>query len=171
MQHKLFIATLLLASLFMVACQPTVETETAAPTPEALPAQQDSEEEAVEMAEPTAALPTPTEDVNFPATSTPIPADTDSMEDTDMSIFRNQPKVAMALEDLSTRLGVAADAIQIVAVEAKTWPDSSMGCPQEGMMYMQVLVEDGMLIQLEMDGKIYNYHSGPTREPFLCENK
>lgn len=171
MQNRIFIASVVFISLIIVACQPSVETGDAAPTPEALPAESDSAEESVEMAEPTSPLPTPTEDVNFPVTSTPIPADSDSQEDPDMSIFRNQPKVAQALEDLSGRLNVTADEIQIVAVEAKTWPDSSMGCPQEGMMYMQVLVEDGMLIQLEMDGKIYNYHSGPTREPFLCENK
>ena len=48
------------------------------------------------------------------------------------------------------------------------WPDKGLGCPQHGMEYLQVQV-DGTLIELEVGGKRYRYHSGETRPPFLCE--
>ena len=88
-----------------------------------------------------------------------------------MAEFDGDPKVAKAVEDLTGRMAISADNIKILSVENKTWPDSSLGCPQEGMMYMQMLVEGGKLIQLEADGQIYNYHAGPDGDPFLCENQ
>jgi len=37
------------------------------------------------------------------------------------------------------------------------------------MVYPQVPV-DGALIELSAGGKVYRYHSGGSRVPFLCEN-
>lgn len=78
------------------------------------------------------------------------------------------PPVEFAIADLAARLGVDESAIAIVYVEAVTWPDGSMGCPQPGMAYTQVLV-DGMRVVLSVGGVEYAYHSGGDREPFLCE--
>ena len=36
------------------------------------------------------------------------------------------------------------------------------------MKYRQVPM-DGALIRLAVDGKVYEYHSGGGRDPFLCE--
>jgi hypothetical protein len=36
------------------------------------------------------------------------------------------------------------------------------------MAYIQVQVE-GALVRLRVDGKLYEYHSGGSRPPFLCE--
>lgn len=51
--------------------------------------------------------------------------------------------------------GVDAPALQ--SVEAHTWPDSSLGCPQPGMSYMQVVTE-GYIVRLEADGKVHEVH-------------
>jgi hypothetical protein len=75
---------------------------------------------------------------------------------------------AGAQADLAKRRGVAIDAIEVVEVRSVTWPDPSLGCPQPGMAYRQVQV-DGVLIRLRVDGKIFNYHGGSGRAPFLCE--
>jgi hypothetical protein len=47
-----------------------------------------------------------------------------------------------------------------------TWPDPGLGCPQPGMAYKQAPV-DGLLIRLESDGQLFEYHSGGGEAPFL----
>jgi hypothetical protein len=79
-----------------------------------------------------------------------------------------QPLVDQALEDLAARLGIDAQEIQVVEAKAVVWPDASMGCPQPGMSYKQV-PRDGSLIRLAAGGRVYAYHGGGTRAPFLCE--
>jgi hypothetical protein len=79
------------------------------------------------------------------------------------------PQVSEAIADLAGRLGVAPAQIEVVRVEAVVWPDGSLGCPQPGMLYPQVL-QDGMRIRLAVAGVIYQYHSGERRAPFLCTN-
>ncbi len=78
------------------------------------------------------------------------------------------PQVQMAKEDLSNRLNISTDSIEIIAVELVIWPDNGMGCPQPGMAYKQVPV-DGVLIRFSVEGVEYNYHSGGSKDPFLCE--
>lgn len=80
-----------------------------------------------------------------------------------------QPLVDLAAADLAGRLGVARSAIEVVSAQAVEWPDGSLGCPRPGMAYPQVMV-DGTRIQLSVAGTVYDYHSGGTRPPFLCEN-
>lgn len=76
--------------------------------------------------------------------------------------------VTQAKEDLAERLSIAVDQIQLVEFKAVVWPDASLGCPRPGMAYIQV-PQDGALIRLKADGKVYEYHSGGARAPFLCE--
>lgn len=74
-----------------------------------------------------------------------------------------------AIADLARRNGVDPSAITTVSVQNVTWRDSSLGCPQQGMRYLQVL-SDGVRVVLELDGKRYEYHSGRGRPPFYCPN-
>jgi len=74
-----------------------------------------------------------------------------------------------AIQDLSERLGIPSGKVQAVSEEKVTWRNSSLGCPKEGMMYTQALVE-GTLIVLRVEGRDYPYHSGQGRAPFYCEN-
>jgi hypothetical protein len=76
--------------------------------------------------------------------------------------------VTLAREDLADRLAVEVGQIELLAVEEKTWSDTSLGCPQPGMRYRQV-PQDGLLIRLRAGGRVYEYHSGSNRDPFLCE--
>lgn len=66
-----------------------------------------------------------------------------------------------AIADLVARFGVSADDISVVRSEAVTWRDSSLGCPEDGMGYAQVLV-DGWLVVLQANGTTYEYHSGSS---------
>jgi hypothetical protein len=78
------------------------------------------------------------------------------------------PEVELARADLAQRLNVPPADIQVVVVQEVTWTDTSMGCPQAELGYLQVET-DGLLIQLEYAGQGYNYHSGGSQPPFLCE--
>jgi len=63
---------------------------------------------------------------------------------------------------------MAPEEIELLSFEFKEWPDGSLGCPQSGMEYAQVL-QEGYLIRLEAGGVVYNYHGGGQNPPFLCE--
>lgn len=76
--------------------------------------------------------------------------------------------VALAIEDLSQQLGILLEEIDMVSIEAVTWPDGALGCPQPGVEYIQVQRE-GSLIRLRVGKTIYQYHSGGGQAPFLCE--
>jgi hypothetical protein len=75
---------------------------------------------------------------------------------------------ADAVADLATRLDLDTASIEVVADEAVTWRDGSLGCAKPGYSYTQALV-DGSRITLRANGTDYEYHSGGSRPPFLCE--
>ena len=112
-------------------------------------------------------------ELNPPKTTTPTTTAGEPVGG-DESLYAGQidpglaPFVAAAVADLATRLGVNTDAITTISATLVTWSDSSMGCPAPGMEYAQVL-EDGSLIELGYEGKVYRYHSGGERTPFLCD--
>lgn len=89
--------------------------------------------------------------------SVPTPADTGL-----------QSLIEKAKEDLAQRLSISMTEINLVEAKPVVWPDSSMGCPQPGMAYLQV-PEDGALIVLQAEGNVYEYHNGGNRGLFLCE--
>lgn len=76
--------------------------------------------------------------------------------------------VNLTKEDLSQRLGVKMGEIRLLKIEEVDWPDTSLGCPQPGMFYAQVITP-GYKITLEGRGKSYVYHSDYNRVIF-CEN-
>ena len=68
--------------------------------------------------------------------------------------------VQAAKKELARRLNVRPESIVLVGpVESVTWPDASLGCPEPGMMYAQVLTP-GYRFKLESGGKPYDYHTG-----------
>jgi hypothetical protein len=78
-----------------------------------------------------------------------------------------QQAVAAAVQDAATRLGVAAGDIGVQQVEEREWGDSSLGCPQPGLLYSQV-VTPGFLIVINSRGKQLEYHSDMRGRVVLC---
>lgn len=74
-----------------------------------------------------------------------------------------------ALEDLAARLRLDRDAIQVLSVEKRMWNDASLGCPEPGKMYAQVITP-GFLVRLEAEGATYEYHTSLTHA-VLCEKQ
>ena len=73
-----------------------------------------------------------------------------------------------AKKDLAQKLVIPTDQISLAEAREVVWPDASLGCPQPGMLYIQV-PEDGALILLRAQGVEFEYHSGGSRGLFLCE--
>lgn len=63
-----------------------------------------------------------------------------------------------AQKELATRLGIPAADIRLVTAEPVDWPDTSLGCPQPGMAYAQVITP-GFRLVLAAGQAIYEYHS------------
>lgn len=77
--------------------------------------------------------------------------------------------VEQAIQNLADHLDVPEADITVVSAQPVTWSDASLGCPQPGMRYAQVVTE-GSRIVLRHDDRTYDYHAGEGRpEPFLCD--
>ena len=72
-------------------------------------------------------------------------------------------------EDLVKRLSITMAEITVVEASEVIWPDSSLGCPQKGMAYLQVLTP-GYLIVLEYANNQYEYHAGLGQDFIYCTN-
>jgi PDZ domain-containing secreted protein len=71
-----------------------------------------------------------------------------------------QEIVSHVRQDLAEQLNVSADRVQVVAIEAEEWADTSLGCPREDVMYAQVITP-GYRVTLDVEGTAYTYHTGP----------
>jgi hypothetical protein len=141
------------------------------PTPESqrdepVTAQAQSAETRVagEMVDEGTSVPTPTAESQIEAaTMTPAP----TSEPTKVELPAGAKQVIQLVQkDLAQRLGLASEAIWLVSVEAVEWSDTSLGCPQPGMMYAQVI--PGFRVVLGAEGKRYEYHTDTGRFVVLC---
>ena len=89
-----------------------------------------------------------------------------------------QPKEALGAQAadaaralLSSELGIAPAESSLVAVESLNWQDASMGCPQEGQLYAQVIVP-GYRLLLEHNGTRFEFHTNlDGTQAVLCETE
>ena len=83
------------------------------------------------------------------------------------SIPGSEAALAAAIADLAKQTSLPADQITLVSIEATDWSDASLGCPQEGMMYAQVITP-GYLIVLAAQGQQYEYHTDQAANVVWC---
>ena len=123
------------------------------------------------------AVPTPTVSIAPPQdtvvmTPTPIPKATKA------NLPANLPQpapagqgaesvVQLARQDLAQKLKVPIEEIREVPVEAVEWPDTSLGCPQPGMMYAQVITP-GFRVVLAAKDQTVEYHTDLGRRVVSC---
>jgi hypothetical protein len=79
----------------------------------------------------------------------------------------SEEALAAAVADLAKQSGVGPDQIVLVSLEAVEWSDASLGCPEEGYMYAQVITP-GYKIVLEAQGQSYEYHTDQMTNVVLC---
>jgi len=74
---------------------------------------------------------------------------------------------AAVIDDAAARFGVAAEQVDIVDVTESDWPDSSLGCPKPGEVYLQV-VTPGYLVRLDAAGQDAEYHTDRADHFVYC---
>lgn len=103
--------------------------------------------------------PTPTDTPAIPSPTTTPANDTGERDlGTPAPTIRNQ-----ALQFLAEDLNVDSEQVDVVSVESVMWNDASLGCPEPGKMYAQV-VTPGYRIVLEVDGTTYEVHTDNAGE-------
>lgn len=80
-----------------------------------------------------------------------------------------QDLIEKAKEDLAQRLSISTSQIVLIEAMEAEWSDSSLGCPQPGMDYLQVITP-GYRILLEASGTRYEYHSNRDTYVVYCDN-
>lgn len=66
--------------------------------------------------------------------------------------------VERAATALAADLGIERGAVTVTRVERTEWPDSSLGCPEPGKAYLQVITP-GYRVVLDANGRSYEYHT------------
>ena len=80
----------------------------------------------------------------------------------------SEAAVAAAVAHLAQHLGLDEQDILVQIVEAVDWPDSSLGCPQKGMMYLQVITP-GYQVMLRLEEQTYDYRVA-GQQVILCHD-
>ena len=73
-----------------------------------------------------------------------------------------------AKAELAARLYVAETDIVLVSVQEMEWTDSSLGCPQPGQLYLQVITP-GYRLVLRAGGNEHIYHTDTRGRVVLCQ--
>jgi hypothetical protein len=81
-----------------------------------------------------------------------------------------RPAVDAALGDAAGRLGVGRDQLRLERLEQREWPDGSLGCPQPGMMYAQVITP-GYLIVVAGAARQLEYHADAGGRAVFCRER
>lgn len=121
------------------------------------------------------AAPSPTATIRPTATVTrtaiPIPTPTPAFSVQGLATAPDgaQSPIMAAVAALAQSLDLPSDAeVTVRSVTEKDWSDSSLGCPQPGMVYAQV-VTPGFVVILEVDGVEYTYHTDRRESVVSCD--
>ena len=160
---------------------PVVPTETTATVPESdvtVSVQEESPSTTTTAAEETSepeSETNPTSETTPPEPeSEPEPTSTTAAPGPAMTTPTSVPVVVVEDEGIADRalvflageLAVPESEITFTGIEPVTWPDASLGCPQEGYAYAQVLVP-GYRITFSHDSVSYDVHSDEQGKSFV----
>jgi hypothetical protein len=155
---RYLILSILILTL-LVGCTPA-EMRTSSPDTPTDPSITDPDPTATSKS-PSSADPTPT--ITFP---TNIPTIIVTQEpETGLTMEDNA--VMLSKEALADELGISTDQIEVEFITKIDWPDASLGCPQKGMSYAQMIVP-GFKIILKVGDDLYNVHVGEGRA-VICQ--
>lgn len=177
---KIYLSLVLFLLIGCTAVTPTEEPEaTAVPPENAMPEEAPMTEAETPETEPISEPdPTPTDEskqVSEPVTVdlnnvTPVPMnETPVVQPAPGQPSPGDDLVALAMDNLSQRVGAPVAEIEMVSLLDVTWRDGSLGCPEPGVLYTQALVSGQQLI-LRANGTDYYYHSGSRSAFIYCSN-
>lgn len=104
-------------------------------------------------------------------TTTPAQDTTTTEFATDMSLPDNFPAALLEeiMADTADRTGVGISEVEVSSIEAKTFNDAALGCPEPGKMYAQVLTP-GFIVLLQAGGSELDYRVAEGSASYrLCE--
>jgi hypothetical protein len=78
-----------------------------------------------------------------------------------------QRVIDVAVADAAARLGAPATQLRVETVQQREWGDSSLGCPQPGSFYAQVITP-GYLVVISGGGKRLEYHTDTRGRAVMC---
>lgn len=73
----------------------------------------------------------------------------------------------LVLADAASQLGVDLSTLSIDSIEAVDWPDTALGCPEDGGVYAQV-ISPGYRIIVNGPAGSLEYHTGPNDVFVTC---
>jgi hypothetical protein len=128
------------------------------------------EAKSVEEPSPTPGLPTEITDPSAPVSPVAPPAEAAQTGGSQgvKPLAGSETALAAAMADLAKQQNLTPDQIILLSMEATEWGDTSLGCPQEGMMYAQVITP-GFLMILEAQGQQYTYHTDQKTNVVWCK--
>jgi hypothetical protein len=113
-----------------------------------------------------------------PATEVATPGDTATEPaspgpGSGLSVAPPPALVGAAQRQLANYLKVSVDKLSLQSANKQEWPDGSLGCPQEGLAYPQVVTPGFLLIFTDAAQSMrYEVHTGVSEaQMVLCENK
>lgn len=78
-----------------------------------------------------------------------------------------KPVAELAVNTVSKQLSINPANIKVIHVSDMNWPNSSLGCPQPGIQYLQMITR-GSLVLLQANRKAYRVHIGNNRA-IICD--
>jgi hypothetical protein len=75
-----------------------------------------------------------------------------------------------AVSVLAMTLGQPVDSISIIEMVPVQWSDSSLGCPEPGMAYLQVITP-GYLVTLQAGDEVYAVHTDLAGTAIVCQDE
>ncbi len=112
---------------------------------------------------PTAGNPQASTDGAYPAPGQVTPEPTSEINEATMRAMSD-----LARQKLAEELEISVDQIQVVTADPTYWSDASLGCPQPGMTYQQVITP-GYRITLVVGSDLYVYHTDTVQTVIRCQ--
>jgi hypothetical protein len=78
-----------------------------------------------------------------------------------------EPIVDTVITDAAAELGISSDDISLVSIKSVDWPDTALGCPQEGGVYAQVITT-GYQIEITDGTTTLTYHTDAAGTVVNC---
>lgn len=78
--------------------------------------------------------------------------------------------VELARQDLAKNLNIDPSQISVLKIEKISWNDGSLGCPEEGKVYIQVIIP-GYKVIFAYNQKVFEYHTDGNNRFVTCQPK
>lgn len=119
---------------------------------------------------PVPATPSPAASPAAPAASTPAAAKPAQKAPAAVNVpAEAEAAVQAARQQAASRLNVDAGRLTLMRVESRQWRDSSLGCPQPGQMYAQVITPGYLVVIAGPNQQQLAFHTDTRGRAVLCE--